>query len=55
MDMHMLNCFGSRERDIAAFKKLLADADPRFKWLGSRPLPGSLLSIIEAVWEPDMN
>ncbi|KAF2848078.1 S-adenosyl-L-methionine-dependent methyltransferase [Plenodomus tracheiphilus IPT5] len=52
MDIHMLNVFGARERDVSMFKDLFAAADPRFKFEGAKPLPGSLLSIVEAVWDP---
>lgn len=52
MDIHMLNLLGARERDVGMFKELFAAADKRFKFQGAKPLPGNLLSIIEAVWEP---
>lgn len=52
MDIHMLNVFGARERDVGMFKDLFAAADPRFRFEGAKPLPGSLLSIVEAVWDP---
>lgn len=52
MDIHMLNMFGARERSIDMFKDLFAAADPRFKFLPPTYLKGSLLSIVEAVWDP---
>lgn len=49
----MLNIFGARERDLNMFKTLFAAADPRFKFVGATPLEGSMLSIVEAVWDPE--
>ena len=48
----MLNIFGARERDIDMFKALFAAADSRFKFLSPTMLKGSMLSIVEAVWDP---
>ena len=47
-----MNIFGSRERDIKMFETLFAEADTRFKFLPPTMLQGSLLSIVEAVWDP---
>ena len=43
--------FNSRERDADDWADLLRVADPRFKLKGIKCSPGSILSVIEIVWE----
>ncbi|PYI04753.1 S-adenosyl-L-methionine-dependent methyltransferase [Aspergillus sclerotiicarbonarius CBS 121057] len=52
MDMNMLSLFNSRERDTEDWKRLLAQADGRFRWERVLQPEGSNLSIIEVSWQP---
>ncbi|CAJ2500440.1 Uu.00g032930.m01.CDS01 [Anthostomella pinea] len=51
MDLVMLAAWNSAERTEAMWKVLIEMADPRLRFEGVRQLEGSLLSIVEAVWE----
>jgi hypothetical protein len=52
MDLMMLILLNAKERDDDDWVSLFAAADPRFKYLGHTQPEGSLMSIMEAVWEP---
>ena len=43
--------FNSKERDADEWAELLQNSDPRFKLKGIRCSPGSILSVLEIVWE----
>lgn len=43
--------FNSRERDADDWDQLLRFCDPRFKLKSIKCSPGSILSVIEVVWE----
>jgi hypothetical protein len=49
----MKSLFNSLERDADGWVKLLQAADPRFKLHRVTCSPGSILAVIEAVWEGD--
>lgn len=52
LDLCMMGMFNSNERTVEEWKEIFTLADERFKFLGARrPVEGSLLWIIEAVWE----
>ena len=46
--------FNSRERDADDWTDLLGSADPRFKLKSIKCSPGSILSIIEVIWEDEL-
>lgn len=48
----MLSLLNAKERDVPSWIELFAQADPRFKFLGAKTPKGSMMSIMEAVWEP---
>ncbi|KAL8788074.1 MAG: hypothetical protein Q9195_007488 [Heterodermia aff. obscurata] len=50
-DLAMKQNFNSKERDANDWTGLLRDSDHRFKLGSIRCSPGSILSIIEVVWE----
>jgi len=54
MDLTMLSLLNAKERDNEGWKDLFAMADPRFKYLGNKQPKGSLMSIMEAVWTPEL-
>lgn len=45
--------FNSKERDADEWAELLRAADARFKLKKIKASPGSLLSVIEAIWEDE--
>lgn len=47
----MLELQNARERDLADWEALFAEADKRFVWKGGRQPRGSRLWILEWVWE----
>ena len=51
-DVIMQSMFDAKEREIEQWRKLFADADSRFRFIGVTQPEGSRLSIIELVWEP---
>ncbi len=51
----MLAQFNACERTAKAWKTLLQSADPRFRLHQIKQPPGSLMSVIEAVWEEKLN
>lgn len=53
MDMNMLSLFNSRERDVDDWKRLLAEADARFRWERVLQPEGSNLSMIEVSWQSE--
>ena len=46
----MKQFFNSKERDAEEWKALFAAADPRFQIRRITCSPGSVLSVIEAIW-----
>ena len=42
----------AREREMPDWEQLFQAADSRFKFKGGNQPPGSMLFILEAVWEP---
>jgi hypothetical protein len=48
----MLALLNAKERDVAGWIDLFAQADLRYKFLGAKTPSGSRMSIMEAVWEP---
>jgi len=50
-DMHVLSLIGSRERGRSAWETLFITADPRLKFVGVTQPAGSLIWVIEAVFE----
>jgi O-methyltransferase domain len=55
LDLCMMAMFNSKERTVEEWKALFQEADPRFRFLSAKRPEGSLLWIIEAVWEPLAN
>lgn len=55
LDLCMMAMFNSKERTVEEWKALFHEADPSFRFLGAKRPEGSLLWIIEAVWEPLAN
>ena len=45
--------FNSKERDTDDWKALLAAVDSRLKLQRVKSSPGSILSVVEAVWQPE--
>lgn len=52
LDLCMLGMFNSKERTVEEWEGLFKEADPRFSFKYAKKPEGSLLWIIEAVWEP---
>jgi len=52
MDLTMLALLNAKERSDEDWIDLLAQADPRYKYLGHVQPHGSRMSIMEAVWDP---
>jgi len=50
-DMHVLSLIGSCERSRGAWETLFITADPRLKFTGATQPAGSLIWVIEAVFE----
>lgn len=51
-DLLMWALNNSQERDEGDWRALFEAADPRFRFTGVSRLPNSVLTLIEAVWEP---
>ncbi|KAF3765301.1 putative O-methyltransferase [Cryphonectria parasitica EP155] len=51
LDLVMLACWNSPERTESMWKELIGRVDTRLKFVGVRGSEGSLMSVIEAVWE----
>lgn len=47
----MMITMNARERDEEDWKALFEKADARFRYLGASRPAGSMMSIMEAVWE----
>ena len=47
----MLAVWNAKERTETKWKDIIEAVDPNLRFKGSRPIEGSTLSIIEAVWE----
>ncbi|OAQ94133.1 O-methyltransferase [Purpureocillium lilacinum] len=54
MDMVMLALLNAQERREDEFKALFAEADSRFAFKGAKRIEGCRMSIVEAVWEPEV-
>ncbi|TLD38799.1 S-adenosyl-L-methionine-dependent methyltransferase [Venturia nashicola] len=54
MDVTMLELLNAKERDVEAWTQLFAMAHPGFKFLGARQPKGSRMSIMEAIWDPEV-
>ena len=52
LDLIMLPCFNSHERDLAEWTQLIKDADKRFQLIGAKQPVGSALGILEIEWRP---
>ena len=50
----MLSIFNAMEREEDEWKEMFASADVSFVWKGVTQPKGSILALIEAVWEPDL-
>ncbi|KAI1501014.1 putative O-methyltransferase [Biscogniauxia marginata] len=50
LDLVMLAVWNSPERTVAMWRELIEAVDPRLQFLGARQPEGSLLGVIEAVW-----
>lgn len=48
----MMTIANSKEREMDEWAALFKEADPRFKFKGGSKPEGSLLWIVEAIWEP---
>ncbi|KAF2443247.1 S-adenosyl-L-methionine-dependent methyltransferase [Karstenula rhodostoma CBS 690.94] len=55
LDLCMLAMFNSKERTVEEWEGLFKEADPRFAFQYARKPEGSLLWIIEAVWQPTVS
>ncbi|OTB10410.1 hypothetical protein K445DRAFT_27657 [Daldinia sp. EC12] len=51
LDLLMLAVWNAKERTETKWKDIIEAVDPKLRFKGSRPIEGSTLSIIEAVWE----
>ncbi|KAF2655178.1 putative O-methyltransferase [Lophiostoma macrostomum CBS 122681] len=51
MDLTMLEISNSRERELADWEQVFAQADSKFVFKGMRQPPGSRLAILEFAWE----
>lgn len=51
-DMTMLQAFNSLERDLEDWKEILAAADPRLALVSVVQPTGSVMSVIEVVFDP---
>ena len=51
LDLSMKATFNSKEREMGAWIKLFAEADPRFKFVDAKIPPGSNLALIHFRWE----
>jgi hypothetical protein len=51
MDVTMLEIGNARERDLDQWKALFAETDHRFVCKGMEQPPGSLLSMLEVIWQ----
>lgn len=52
MDMLMHVTQNAKERDLEEWKNLLATADSRFRLNEVRQNEGSILALLDIVWEP---
>jgi len=52
LDVCMLAMFNSKERSVGEWEGLFKEAHPGFRFQYARRPEGSLLWIIEAVWQP---
>lgn len=52
-DLVMNECFNAKEREFDDWRKLLREADKRFRIVELKGPEGSRLQIIEAVWESE--
>lgn len=53
MDCGMMAIFNATEREEEEWRDLFTAADSRYSWKGVISPKGSILSMIEAVWEPE--
>lgn len=53
MDLEMMTTFNARERPLADWVKLCSDADPRLKLRRVSKPEGSVMSILEFVFDAD--
>ena len=49
----MLEIQNSRDRELDEWRGLFTLADRRFKFVGAKQPPGSILWFLVAVWEPE--
>ena len=49
----MLTLCNSRERDRDDWAQIFQEADGRFKFVNAYTPEGSVLGLVEAVWQPD--
>ena len=54
-DLAMKHTFNSKERDADDWLQLLQVADTRFKLKEIRASPGSFLSVIDVIWEDNLD
>lgn len=54
MDMLMLSMCNSRERDASDWREVFQDADPRFKVQTMFIPKGSVLGIVEVLWQSEV-
>lgn len=52
MDLGLIATMNGRERTLAEWKAMVAEADPRFKFQKVTETTGSMLAMLEWVWEP---
>ncbi|KAF3931385.1 O-demethylpuromycin-O-methyltransferase [Dactylella cylindrospora] len=50
LDVVMLMCLNALEREVADWKRLFTEADPRFRFDGVKQPPGCLMYIVEATF-----
>ena len=52
MDIGLIATMNGRERTLAEWKAMVAEAHPGFKFQKATGTKGSVLSILEWIWDP---
>lgn len=52
MDIGLIATMNGRERTLAEWKAMFSQADPGFKFQKVIETPGSMLAMLEFVWDP---